>query len=62
MANRITIKVYFTDGDTLITDINCTLEQAENYYRGTRFTYWDSINNCEAYRTAYKVEQINPTK
>lgn len=58
MAGRITVKVYFTDGDTLVTDINCTLEQAENYYCGNSFTYWDSINQCEAYRTAYKVEQI----
>lgn len=33
----ISIKVYFSDGDSLYTQFNGTLEEAQNYYVGQKF-------------------------
>ncbi len=55
----ITILVKFDDGDEMQTRINCTFEEAQAYYCGKVFSYWDCIEQCEAYHTAIDIELVD---
>ena len=52
-----TVKVIFTDGDYLITRINCSPEEATNYYRiGSRLnvgTVTDELKTIKALEFIY---------
>ncbi|MEX5624638.1 hypothetical protein ABFV62_31420 [Pseudomonas syringae] len=38
----IAIKVIFEDGNTITTDINCTYQEAIEYYVGNKFQFGDT--------------------
>lgn len=38
----ISVKVTFEDGNTIVTDINATLEEATEYYVGQSFQFGDT--------------------
>lgn len=50
-----TIKVFFSDGDTLITRINGTLQEIEEYYIDKSFSYYDAVECTEKKRKVIKV-------
>lgn len=52
-----TIKVYFSNGDSLITSINGTREEIEKYYLGNSFNLGDGERDLMA--TAEKVEFLD---
>jgi len=41
------ILVCFNDNDCMITRINCTLEEAKDYYINNDFSYWSGEHNKE---------------
>lgn len=50
MASRITIKVLYTNGDSIKTEINATFEEARAYYVGQWFNIGrgeeDNMQKC----------------
>lgn len=58
-ANRIGLKVTFSDGDYLMTEFNGSLEDAERYYVGQWSDHYpDGPDGREVMRQAVKVEQL----
>lgn len=55
----ITVRVYFNDGDTLITEINGDLETAKKYYIGRAFNL-GSLTDEDYTATAVDVELFVP--
>lgn len=44
------VLICFDNNDYLVTRINCTLEEAKEYYLEKSFTYWDDFVQQEAKR------------
>lgn len=58
-----TAKVYFEDGNTLITSINGTKQQIEEYYIGKSFQFGDTEEHPQDKMIkAVKVEFLEPYK
>ena len=58
-----TAKVYFEDGNTLITSINGTKQQIEKYYIGKSFQFGDTEEHPQDKMIkAVKVEFLEPYK
>ena len=53
------ILVCFDDNDYFITKINCTLEEAKEYYIGNDFSYWSGMWNKEKTHEAKFVLDID---
>lgn len=56
----ITVKCFYSNGDTITTDINGTLESAKNYFLGQWFNFGDTdIKPYDDMQQCVKVEQVN---
>ena len=54
----IVVKVTFADGDSLVTRINATLEEARRYYVGQRFNLAPRGSSEDRMVEAVSVEQV----
>ena len=52
----ITVKVNYSDGDSHITQIRLSPEEAAEYYLGKRWSYWDSHSQSEKYHICNSIE------
>lgn len=52
----ITVKVNYSDGDSQITQIRLSPEEAAEYYLGKNWSYWDTHSQSEKYRFCNSIE------
>ena len=56
-----TYKITFADGNSLVTSMNATLDEAKAYYIGTKFQLGDTDERPYDYLVkAIKVEELQP--
>lgn len=57
-TEHILLKLICDNGDYEFTRFNGSLEEAQKYYIGCWFTYWDAIECKEKRRTVTTIEQV----